>query len=675
MKSLRAAFRYVPPAGHDSDIAVADGWVSYAPGAPVASADVPADGRFELAWDARPEDPVPLDAALHVQLWRPARLAEAPFAIREPAGYAQVLLVDLVGERPVRTGVRVVAFTAYDADRASAPRGELEARIVGGAVGSWAEPSSLDFVPANAASVAAILDAETRRANALGDPQEQAAAGVRVEFTSAIMERVRMRYYVTGPARLPGFLLFRNLNRPAPPDLRIVEHHLVAAAERAGWTADGLAGVLASVLAAAPLDDHHVLALDALAAGLTLACVSMTYVGDYAPDARGRNRQVELYGDVLRWYTGDCEDFAALIAWLALSVQRLQPPDDCPLVRAAHAVLQRYVVAGCSMTVQGAQLSDAKPLASSDGAGAHMQCTLWPRGFWLACLRRVAPGAEMPPGLPEPGGEPDLPPVQLEGTGDMFAVQTPARHLPAGPAHRLAVWMDDVDAAYHYVFNPSAYGRGADPSLVNWRQRRLPHRGGGREGLTNDFYRQYRMVVAAGYGVPEWSVGGRPANPCQFDVGTTRRIDGTTTNFSIGAPSYDVNAAADTTLLATAPAPTPEGRAVFARAGRHLQPVAPFARRDCPPDVVFEQAARMRAALGPGCADRPLPFSARGPVLVTFALRHAYVAHTPWQADLVTIGHLPGVSRVALYVENVLAGLYNYVLQLYVTPPPRSDAK
>lgn len=671
MWSPRVAFRFVPPAGAPAhDIAVADGWLSYdcRRGRYLTASPVPDNGTFELGWTDALRPPLRVDAAVHLQLWRRMRAPGAPFHVQEPAGCASFLLCDLADGAWHRAGVRVVAFTAYGADAGSVARGEVEARLLGPAPDSWAEPTQVDYVPANAGAVQTLLDAEVRLANAFGDPAEQDAAGARVEFTTAIMERVRMRYYATGPARLPGFLLFRNLNRHVAPDAGVLEAHLVAAAQRYGWSTDGLVCALGEALRAPRLADRHVLALDALAAALTLACVSMTYVADYAPDANGSNRPVEYYGDALRWKAGDCEDFAALSSWLALAVQRMDPPEDCLLLRAAHRVLARYVVLGCAMTVQGAQLSDAAPLASDAGAGAHMQCTLWPTGHWLASLRRMHPGAGLPPGVPESVG-PDLPPLQLEGTGDMFAVQTPARWIDEGSAAVLAAWMDEVDLAYDLLFHPSRYGAGPDPRMQYWRQRRLPHRGCAREGLTNDFYRQYRVVVASGYGLPAWELRGAPTNACQFDVGTTRRIDGTTATFSIGAPAYDVDTAADTTVLATAPASTAEGRAAIGRAAQHIQPATAFVRGGDLPDAVVAQAARMREALGPACRAAPLEFSTGAPVLVTLFMRHSHVAHTDWRADLTAIGHAPFVAVSALYPENVLSGLYNYVLQLYVTVP------
>lgn len=634
--------------------------------------------------------PLRVDDAFHFQVMRNRRAT--PFSLLMEAGHATAYAVPLLvledGEM-LKRPLRIVALSAWADDREYAGAGELHVALSTNARPVFLAPRPKeDIVPPNMPYVTSVMQSEVDKIIALGNPEEYADLGTTVAASAQIMYRVRARFYATGFVNnVPGCLFFRFWNVHQTPSQTVLNAHLKYAIARQGMNEQMFTAEINDLLSAKPYSLRQAIALDALALGLSLACLSMVYVTDYAPknyNGRARVVPVELFEDVLLRKEGDCEDFARLIAFLSWFLRERAP--SMPLLGLAHRVLQFYTISACLMTVQGAKVGDGDnqepTLLDTKHAGSHMQVTWVPRNKFLRMLRRLHPEAYLPAalvGTPEgeqqgeyrgPQGRPSdrieekMPAVQLEGTGNMFSLQAVGVHMDDRERAGMAMYVKGMSIA-HDLLTGVAEGERPPRGLEHFKYRRMPEDVHDRTRLANHFYRQYRYLMPVGPDLPEMEVGGVRYNLASLDVGTTERLDGSAAKFDIGAPAFDLTHDSDTIALAAPRAFSDEAKTLFQRWSAHLAPAIPLEVAGQTPADVVAANRRLGEALG-SAVNRLYAPSEPTRFLCHLTLRHRYVPHVDMAACARHLRESPHVLATYTYLEVIADGMYNHCVQVLV---------
>ncbi|HKB53431.1 MAG TPA: hypothetical protein VKD22_05470 [Ramlibacter sp.] len=526
---------------------------------------------------------------------------------------------------------------------------------------SFAPPGFADLTATNRSAHESLMASEVRALAAPLQRNVHEAHGVRFPHVKGELANVRVDQVVTGPMTTHGWAYFAMGNRTRPSWAALAYYFRASVASH-GLSETAFVETIGAVLGGdTEIDQYHWhTVLDAVAEGLTLLANSLFYVADlaaYHDRETGRvvSGVIERFDDALMRGNGDCEDFAHIILEINMAVREEYAGTD-PVLRAAQAVLRRYMAAATLMSVIGAQIADADNKGTDTprlddkrfdrGIGAHMAVVMLPLTFvahqlattypemdWQAALR-------MPPELADVDDRDVLPTLFLEGTGSMRAIQLPFEEAYGDARGRTL--LNRRHEAVSRIIAPKVTaavesGR-ASAQDVNvpavwhdWVVRRTneAHGVSDRATVVADFYRYYAVLFFSSKTPLFFDIdGGRVTlhhcTPCSSHDAHGRDAAecGSSVNRLAGAAVYDLMHANELTFLMH-PGPSDAGAAVTERWARHMPPTGYIVLPD--PQAEFVQGAReafhtlvgiFKAAGTKVVAEQPLDLPADGGIEV-----------------------------------------------------------
>jgi len=645
-----------------------------------------------------------LDDAIHFMIYQYKSTDKGGEDLLLPSGSAYVYVAELLTRKEgVTVPVRIASLTAWPVDEGNAARGRITVTLRLPDVSPTFLPGTgcADLIPYNMPCIEDVLMAEVEKTIALGNAEAQMQLQCDVNMLEVVMARVRARYYSTGILpHVPGYIFFRPWDRMNEDDLSAIENHMQLAVRRYGWRLSSFSSELDNLLdPRLALTLEQALALDTVALGFSLLCHAMLYVADYAPNDARRGwksgmRIVECFEDVLRRKQGDCEDFARLICTLVfLSTSRVVSTKLTILTRVKR-LMRYYVNAACLMTVEGAKLGDGDEggldLRHEDGAGSHMQNTQFLRDDFLSMIRKINPDAYLPKEILgyEYRGETaaekrvlaKLPPLQLEGTGNMFALQR-LKPLLTDPKEleRYIRYVDNQELAFGILADPdsvqnAAHSRSAGvelhvPSWLRpWKVRRMPHNTDKRTTPLNDFYRSYRLAML--YTEEECAIKTRRGTWSfnSIDIGTSLNLDECEVPFTVGAPSFDIASRRPCSMATLVPPSSEEFKEVMARWRTHMCPAVPLTMPTGHTEQQRSFLEALRSALGCGCGTLEQPMFKDVELLtLTLCWRDCYKTNVPILGAHIRANS--NVLRVSVHMDEVFDDLVVFVMLLHIKMP------